>query len=474
MVQANPSSRPTPFAKGSLAQRPLAHLLIYVLDRELSGSFELLTEQGAHVHIVVQGGKVARVATSEPVAYLGHVLYEAGVIDDGQLSQSLAVVAATKRLHGQVLLARGLIDARGLADALRRQRARKLHHAFELPPETTYAFYPGVELVGPLPSDVEPMDPLPSIWRGILLHPQWDHVRSTIATVGERPLRMVGSIEGLELEDKELETVKRLREAEATVAELPHLAGLERRRAELLAYFLVIAKIAELARRAETSGPPSSPAPNSSPRPVTRGATGTSGQHTRELSFTMRAVRVDREPLRIPSPMPSAFRTQSSPPKIEIAVPEKAVRIEADHAFSQAEMHFVLGDHEQALAHAEKALALERGMPDAMALLAYLRMLGLGPEQGHLVYKALEVVNLAIGKKDSCKRGYYYRAEIKKRLEDHEGAIEDLRLAVAQDPADVDACRELRIYEQKLRDGSLGTEASHKASLMDRLRGKKT
>jgi tetratricopeptide (TPR) repeat protein len=311
-------------------------------------------------------------------------------------------------------------------------------------------------------------------------------VRSTIATVGERPLRIARPIERLELENKELETLKRLREAEATVAELPHLAGLEPRRAELLAYFLVIAKIAQLGHRVGTSGPQSSAAPSSGPRPDARKGAAPSGQYAREMSFTMQAVRADREPLRIPSPMPAALGAQSSPPKVAIAVPGalgvspnvpgKAGRIEADQALSQAEMHFVLGDREQATLHAERALAHERAMPEAMALLAYLRMLGLGPEQDNLVHKSLDLVNAAIAKKDSCKRAYFYRAEIKKRLEDHEGAIDDLRAAVAQDPNDVDACRELRIYEQKLRDGSvkLGAPPSGqpKASkgLMDRLR----
>jgi tetratricopeptide (TPR) repeat protein len=479
MVQPELDNRPTPFATGRLAERPLAHLLVYVLERKLSGSFELLSEHGGQVQIVVQGGMIARVATSEPVAYLGHVLYESGAIDDVQLGQSLAVVAATKRLHGQVLLARGMIDAGVLAEGLRRQRARKLHHAFELPPETTFAFYPGVELVGPRPSDVEPMDPLPSIWRGVLLHPPYEHVRSTLATVGERPLRMVGPIERLGLDGEELETVERLRRTETTAAALPRLAGLEARRAELLAYFLVITKMAELRHRADTSGPPSSSAPSSRPRPEARGVTAVSGEYPRTMSFAMRAAQTDQQPLRIPSPMPGARGAPSSSPKIEATAPETARRVEADHALSQAEMHCVLGDREEAMAHARKALLKEPGMPEAMALLAYLQILGPSSEEASVLQRSLDLANAAIGKKASCRRGHFYRAEIKKRMDDDEGAIHDLRVAVASDPNDVEARRELRIYEQKLKDGSvkLGVASSgehHKSKgLLDRLRGVK-
>jgi hypothetical protein len=65
-----------------------------------------------------------------------------------------------------------------------------------------------------------------------------------------------------------------------------------------------------------------------------------------------------------------------------------------------------------------------------------------------------------------------------KRLEDHEGAIRDLRVAVANDGDDVEAQRELRVYESKVRDGTIqirsmspsGTKKSE--GFFDRLRKK--
>jgi tetratricopeptide (TPR) repeat protein len=62
---------------------------------------------------------------------------------------------------------------------------------------------------------------------------------------------------------------------------------------------------------------------------------------------------------------------------------------------------------------------------------------------------------MAIGADPMCRRAHYYRALLQKRLGEHEGAIRDLRAAVTNDPDDVDAQRELRIYEQKLRDGTV-------------------
>jgi tetratricopeptide (TPR) repeat protein len=470
-VQPKLSSRPSPFATGCLTQRPLAHLLVHVLDRGLSGSFELLTPQGEHVHIFVQDGRVARLATSKPVVYLGHVLYELGAIDGVQLSQSLAVIAATRRLHGQVLLARGMIDAEGLAHGLRRQRSRKLHYAFELAPDSTFAFYPGTDLVGERPGDVEPMDPLPSIWRGVLLRPAWDHVRSTLATVGERPLRMPGSVDRLELEDKDLETVKRLRVTPTKVADLSRLAGLEARRAELLAYVLVIAKLAELGRRPETSDRPKEPKKETLVRETPRETPGTSGHYVRAMSFAMRAMSADEGPLRIPSPAPFTPGVPRARTQIDLEAPRKARSLEAEHALSQAEMHMMLGERAQAMAFANKALGYEHGMPEATVFLAYAEMLALGPDEKALLQESLDVVDAILRKKASCKRAHYYRAEIKRRLQDHAGAIDDLRVAVAQDPNDVDARRELRIYDQRVRDGSIRLGSSpHSAGWMRRLR----
>ncbi len=484
MVQPKPRNRPEPFATGFLAARPLAHLLVYVRDRRVTGSFELLTEEAEATHILISSGLVSRVATTKPVAYLGHVLYEAGVIDGTQLNQSLAELAATRELHGQILLRRGMIDAAGLAEGLRVQRARKLHHAFELPPRTAFAFYAGVDLVGSRVDDLAPMDPLPSIWRGIVSNPSWEHVRSTLTTVGTRPLRVVGPVDRLGLEGRERETVDHLRLTEAAVAALPGIAGLEARTAELLAYFLVISKTAELGRRADAAASPpvASVAPRPVPDPRERTTVHGSGQYARPLSFTMRALQKDTDPLSIPMPtQPPRPASRPSVPSRQPAAEsaDAAFHVVAEQALSQAEMHFVLGDIPKATASARDALARCPGMPEAQAFLGYLKAFELGDEQVSELEEALRLVNGAIQQKETCRRAHFYRAEIRKRLQDHEGAIQDLRRALANDSNDVDARRELRLYEHMVKDGTIELELTPSrnqkkpGSLLDRLRGKK-
>jgi hypothetical protein len=592
MLQPKSARLPEPSATGSLAKKPLAHLLIYALDRKLNGTFELGDDKGASVHIVVEGGLVARVGTSESVTYLGHVLYENGFIDDTQLSASLAEVAASKRLHGQVLLEKGQIDASQLAEGLRQQRGRKLQHAFALSTQTTFAFYAEVDLVGERPNDVDPMDPLTSIWRGVREHPSWDHVRATLARVGGRPLRVLDgvAIDRIAFDADERAALECLRMKPSTVPELAIVGGLSMQATDLLAYFLVITKQAEIAERMAASMPPADPHGAGLPiRVNTSGVTFNSGEYTRKISFTMSAVTPDSQTIRIPSPLPpqrasspvpgrvsspvpgrlsspAPAQTSSSlpdriaasmPPRVSSAPPgasgsvapssdlarkksildrakwidqedyfkmlmvpheattedlraaflraakvwhpdtlpssiaevraecekvfarittafetlvdpekrrryEQAIgnqlkeNAEADHLLQQAEMHLTLGDRPQAEGLVRKSLVASPGFPEAMALLSYLEMLDARKSKlpEHL-RNCLKMVDMAIGKDPMCRRAHFYRAQMKKRLEDHEGAIRDLRAAVTNDPDDVEAQREIRVYETKLRDGTI-------------------
>jgi hypothetical protein len=128
---------------------------------------------------------------------------------------------------------------------------------------------------------------------------------------------------------------------------------------------------------------------------------------------------------------------------------------QAEQLMSQAEMHVTLGDRLQAEGLVRKALVASPEFPDAMALLAYLESLDPRKSQGEQLRNCLRLVDMAIGKDPMCKKAHFYRAQFKKRLEDHEGAIRDLRIAVTNDPDDVDAQRELKVYEQKLREGTI-------------------
>jgi len=545
MIELDPAAIPSPAATGLLSERPLAHLLAYVIERALSGTIELADDPREYALIAMVGGKVARVWTSEPVSYLGHVLYEGGVIDQAQLGVSLAEIAATKALHGQLLLAKGIIDEAQLANGLRQQRLRKLHHLFELPATARFAFYADVDLVGARPNDVEPVDPLPSMWRGVTSHPSADHVRAMTVAVGLRAVQLTGALDTRTYDEGERVAIESLRQRPATIAELAARPGLDPRLAELIVYFLMITKRAELteaalppapvARPTVTQDPPVSvraPFAQAGPESVRRisvpesSAFAASGAarlgpraSTPKLSVTFPgpdsadgappssvrnlvasappssvrggppssrmiappSSRVMPVPLPVPSRAqydapPSSLRgiaqSTPNPPASTAARPVPAAQPtrspEADSAIAQAEMHFVLEERQEAVSYVRQALTHSPKMPAALALLSAIEASSLKHGEEHKLRDILKRLDAIIAADDTCRRGLYYRAQIKKRLGDFDGAIQDLRRAVANDPDDADVQRELRLSERQNRE----PEPPKSTSFLDRLRGK--
>jgi len=78
-------------------------LLAGACDRGTSGTFTFRHGPRRDV-LTLRGGKIAVVRTSDPVVYLGGVLYELGSIDAATLTSTLHEVAVRKRLHGEVLV----------------------------------------------------------------------------------------------------------------------------------------------------------------------------------------------------------------------------------------------------------------------------------------------------------------------------------------------------------------------------------
>src|SRR3954462_13083844 len=104
-----PPDLPPPTADGTFAKTPLVQVLVYVLERGLTGTLEVAHPDGTWASFLVIEGLLAKGRTSEPIAYLGNTLRELGYIDDGALNASLAAMAKERKLHGQILLELGMI-----------------------------------------------------------------------------------------------------------------------------------------------------------------------------------------------------------------------------------------------------------------------------------------------------------------------------------------------------------------------------
>jgi tetratricopeptide (TPR) repeat protein len=449
---------PEAAATGLLSEKPLPHLLAYVRDRKLSGTFVIADEPRQRAKIVVAQGKLARTWTSEPVIYLGHVLYEDGVIDGGQLSATLAEVASKKALHGEILLAKGLINVAQLAKALHQQRARKLHHIFGLPLSSSFAFFADVDLIGERPNDVEPVDMLAMIWRGIAARPSWEHVRETLSKIGDCPVRVIAPIDTSMFRSAEGAAVSAMRHARSTVAELARLVA-NPQAAELLVYFLVVNRLAVVEN---LDAPPPLERPPSRPKV----AVPEREAYVRRVSFTMRAVSVHEAPNEPPPSVRPLARPRTDPTSIDVAAAASFAQDthpEAESAVRQAEMLFVLGERSDALRVVRAALTIAPRMATGLVLLLAIEAAEVSdPEKLRDILRRLDTV---LASNRTCRRGRFRRGQIRKRLGDLDGAIDDFRAAMAADPNDVEAREELKSCDRRGREAPPHT-------LMDRLRGK--
>jgi tetratricopeptide (TPR) repeat protein len=241
------TNRPAPAANGTLAKTPLVHLLVYALEKKLTGTIELFSFD-KRAAILFTDGQPAKARTSEPVAHLGRVLYDLGHLTDEQLNRSLAALAKAKEggtmLHGQLLLAQGLIDAAKLRSGLREQLARKLHHVAAMAPETKYAYYDGFDVLQGWGGDGDGIDPVQLLWGMLLEYAPWEHVSAALERVSSSPLRLVrgSGLERLRLKKEELAAAELLSARPMCASDLAKAARLNERTAQLLAYLLLVTK----------------------------------------------------------------------------------------------------------------------------------------------------------------------------------------------------------------------------------------
>src|SRR5205085_1271628 len=69
---------PAPTATGSFIKTPFPHLLVYALERRLSGTFELMRGAPTAAATLLIGGCPAKVRTDAPMLPLGAILSEFG------------------------------------------------------------------------------------------------------------------------------------------------------------------------------------------------------------------------------------------------------------------------------------------------------------------------------------------------------------------------------------------------------------
>ncbi len=206
-------------AEGELARTPLAHLLVYALDRRLTGAMFLAAPTGPdHVIRLVRGVPV-KVRPGDRFALLGEMLVEAGAIDAPTVQAALA----TQGLLGDVLLLAGRIERDVLERVAEAQFVRRLVRLFGLPPSTGYRYYEGHDELAEYGGDPCCLDPLALIWAGLRAHGEASTmIDSTLARLGDSALRLhpATSVARFGLEAVEASMVDALSASPLTLGEL--------------------------------------------------------------------------------------------------------------------------------------------------------------------------------------------------------------------------------------------------------------
>jgi curved DNA-binding protein CbpA len=534
-----------PTAEGSFEKTPFVHLLVYMADRELSGTIVLSSpSQGTGDEHTVYFflGAASKIRTGQPVTHLGRVLFELGLVTEDALNASLLARAGGSELQGEYLVRTGAIDRPKLILGLQAQATRQMAFLFDLPSETKFAFYQEANLLddwgGP---EILPLDPLPTIWSAVCARADEPIVEATLARLGATPLRLheQSDVSRFGFSPKELAVVDLLRARPGSLSDLVASEVLPKRTIELIVYALLITRHLDhgaeaappvgiqrltdtarlragggvalarvkLARRVDVP-PAEEPARKSSRPPLSP------DQLARRESIVKRAESIDREdyfsmlgvthdaphadvqaayyalaktwhPDRLPPQLASvrepaskvfarineAFETLSDPNRRKRygevlkgggGTPEEANQIQqiidAATDFQRGEILWKKRDP-GAETFIMRAYNADPQQSDYIALYATFQLSKRAPDGP--VDDLIKLCDRAIENNERCERAYFCRATLKKRVGKIDSAMADFRATYELNPKNLDAARELRLYE--MRRGKHGDSRSSSA-----------
>jgi tetratricopeptide (TPR) repeat protein len=250
-------------------------LLVYALERALTGTFELhVGAQSAATMLVIQGVP-AKLRTSEGVYYLGDVMAELGMVHPDAVRVSKERMAESPRLQGQILKELGAVDDARLEAGVRAQLDRKLEHLFTLPADTVFSYYDGVDALLRYGGPPTPIDPLPALWRGVRQSPAWEHVDATLRRVGSSAVRIApnAQLDRFQFTRVEVGALEMLRQRPMRVVDLANSKVIGPSVAQLLVYVLVITKQVDLVEASSMRAPAMGNSGSAAPPPAA-GSTG--------------------------------------------------------------------------------------------------------------------------------------------------------------------------------------------------------
>ncbi len=276
-MDESPSDSQEPSAQGTFAQTPLAHVLQHALDRQLTGTFELSGRSGPAGTFLVIEGKPAKARTMVD-HYLVRVMESAGIMSPAQVHNWLPRLLMSEELHGRALVRQKVLTDAQLADGLKAQLLKQMQTIVELPADTIFKYYDGVDNLASWGGETPVrLDPGPIIWSSLRALPPWLHVHPALDRLSQVAIRLKRDADATRFgfDFGQRATIDLVRRRPWRVEELLAAAPIPPETAQLIVYCLLLTKQVDFVQAVEAddgSDDAVSPQPGSvadrSPRPT--------------------------------------------------------------------------------------------------------------------------------------------------------------------------------------------------------------
>lgn len=236
-------------ATGSLGATPIANLLVYALDRRLTGTLVIEDPHQQKSAIAFRHGVPAKVKLGELVAPLSELVVESGAVDGASAAATFEASRVEGHLHGETLVAGGFLEPGALTELLAEQVARKIEWLSGLPPESLYGYYDGQDFLQAYAGEESVVvEPLAIIWRVVRIQADAAAVDATLARLGGRDARLHARsrVSRFGFTPRERGIVDVLRAKPQPVPILVHTGLLPERELKKVLYTLVITRHLDL------------------------------------------------------------------------------------------------------------------------------------------------------------------------------------------------------------------------------------
>jgi hypothetical protein len=227
-----------PSAEGTLEKTPFSHLLVYALDRQLTGELFLQEASGTVHALRLDLGAPIKARVSDSFLRLGDLVVLAELCP----RETVEGAALTGGLLGDVLVLGGCADTDAIDLLLEEQFHGRIQRCFELGPDTTFRYFDKSQTLAEWGGEPSREDPIALVWRGLKEHAhKSSSYETTLARLAGRPLQMHARapVSRLRLEPNEAALVDRLGEP-TTLADLLAIEGVDAEVCRRLVYALVI------------------------------------------------------------------------------------------------------------------------------------------------------------------------------------------------------------------------------------------